>query len=277
MLPAPSTESGGLIGSESISGSSTASDGNYVSSTGPPLYQTGEHIFFLLVGAKDQESGLHRGQVESVLFPGDVGNPGGQKEIAYLIARTSNGDLITIPERFIRKNKASGIAVSPHERRELMENFSNSTRHSRRIYSRSLKRDYLSDRLSLNSDPTSEDISHLQEGDEAFDSYFALKMDAFDRDFEEKRCKVLSTLRVGLIDSVYSDASIDELKKAKLLRAAQIRFQSLWSALQRVYFNELEDDQSGNQFSIDREFDAATDPEVSNLWTRPLMRKLTNG
>jgi hypothetical protein len=58
------------------------------------------------------------------------------------------------------------------------------------------------------------------------------------------------------------------MRKAELLiSAAQARFQSLWSALECVYFHELEDDQSGNQFSIDHEFDAATDPEVSNLWT----------
>ena len=149
-----------------------------------------------------------------------------------------------------------------------MQKFSDSTRHARRVYSRRLKNDYLSDRLALNEDSTAADVSQQEVEDEAFDSYFATKMDAFDKDFEVKRANVLSTLRIGLIDPRYSDSSSTvEAHRIELMRAAQSRFRSLWSALQRVYFHELEDDQQGNPFSIDHDFDAATDPELSNLWT----------
>ena len=102
-------------------------------------------------------------------------------------------------------------------------------RHARRLYSRSLKKEYLSDRLPLTGDSTADDISHLEKEDEAFDSYFAIKMDAFDRDFEEKCCNVLSILRIGLVDPAYADSLSDgEMRKAELLiSAAQTRFQSL--------------------------------------------------
>jgi hypothetical protein len=134
------------------------------------------------------------------------------------------------------------------------------------VYSRRLKDDYLSDRLKLTGESTPADASQLTDEDEAFDSYFALKMDAFDLEFEQKRTNVLAALRIGQIDFVSSDPfSADGTLKAEMVCAAQSRFKSLWSALQRVYFHELEDDQSGNQSSIDHDFDAATDPEVSRL------------
>jgi hypothetical protein len=226
----------------------------------------GEHIFFLFVGSQDQESGMHRGQIENVLLPGEPGNPFAQHEIVYLVSRTGTGSLHIIPEQCIQKNKATGILVSSHERRELLKKFSSAMRHARRIYSRSLKNDYLSDRLSLSKDSTAEDVDHLADEDEAFDSYFDTKMAMFDTDFEKKRCNVLSTLRLGEIDPPYSDSlSISDLQQSELRLAVQTRFQSLWSALQRVYFHELEDDQHGNDISLDHAFDAATDPEVSNL------------
>ena len=211
-------------------------------------------------------SGLHRGQIENVLLPGEPGNPFEQHEIAYLVSRTGTGSLQIIPEKYLKKNKSTGILVSSHMRRDLLQKFSTATRHARRIYSRGLKQDYLTDRLSLSKSSTEEDFAHLADEDEAFDSYFDAKMTVFDADFEDKRCKVLSTLRIGEVDPSYSDSlSESEIQHSELRRAAQTRFHSLWSALQRVYFNELEDAQSGNDISIDHQFDAATDPEVSNL------------
>ena len=53
-----------------------------------PLYEEGEHIFYLLVGSQDQEAGLHRGQIENVLLPGEPGNNFAQHEIVYLVSRT---------------------------------------------------------------------------------------------------------------------------------------------------------------------------------------------
>jgi hypothetical protein len=232
-----------------------------------PSYQIGEHVFYLFIGSSDQASGLHRGNIERVILPGDPGNPVDSKEVVYLVSHIGNGSLLSIPERFVKKNKSTGIPVSPHERRELMTKFSNFTRHARRIYSRRLKQDYLSDRLTVTNNSPSDDISQLDIEDEAFDSYFAIKMDTFDKEFEEKRCNVLSTLRVGLIDPAPPDSLIDTAQvDSELVSAARARFRSLWSALQRVYFHELEDDQSGHEFSIDRDFDAASDPDVSNLF-----------
>jgi hypothetical protein len=73
------------------SGSSTISDEVPVSPSCFLIYQVEEQIFYLFVGSNNQESGLHRGQVENVILSGKGGNPVGWKEIAYLIARTGNG------------------------------------------------------------------------------------------------------------------------------------------------------------------------------------------
>jgi hypothetical protein len=138
-----------------------------------------------------------------------------------LVSRTGTGSLHIIPEHYIKKNKATGILVSPHERRELLKKFSTATRHARRIYSRRLKNDYLSDRLSLSQDSNVKDVAHLADEVEAFDSCFNAKMTLFDKDFEEKRCNVLSVLRLGEIDPPYSDSlSTTALQQSELRLAA---------------------------------------------------------
>jgi hypothetical protein len=151
------------------------------SSVMTPLYALNEAVYYLLLDPVGSTSSLLSGTVERIFLPGESDIPAHRNVVSYLVTSTAHGGLLELPEHFLKKYM--GITVSVTERRDLMRNFSKATKQARRVYSRKLKNEYILERLPVSLSSTPAELSHLAEEDEAFDSYFALKLDAFDREF----------------------------------------------------------------------------------------------